>query len=858
MHTLLARLGLIVAVCTGAPAPAAAVDDPIVADFVLPTDPTAGSADDPAIWIHPGDSSLSRIIGTDKDAGIFVFDLSGRQVQQLGQGTSVNNVDVRQDVTWGIGTADIVAWNLRAAGKLGVAIVDGSGQLTQIAGAESTGNDIQADSYGFGLYRDPRDGLLYVFERPKDGGEIRQYRVEPNGSGGVSVAPVRTLVYGGDTAEGFVADDLHGLLYVAEEACCVHKYLAQHDADPSPIGRFAEGDGISGDREGVAVYGADDGGGYLLLSSQGNSTVKVYDRLGSNAYVTTIETRGTVGTDGIDATGASLPGLPQGFLVAHDEPDSRFEVFDWRDMIAGGLSGARDGTMPPPEPEPPPGGGETESELLVAFIGDSGYGADAQEVWRLIRDEGADAVLHQGDLSYGAEDDAAAREWRDTWQGILGADFAYFYSIGNHDSDAWDSSYQPFLEETIQRVGADCTPFDGAENAACTYRGLFFVLSGGGERGSEAGNTAFIESALSGDDAIWSVCSWHHNQREMQVGGKSSDVGWGPYEACKRHGAIVATGHEHSYSRTRTLVSFEAQLVDPSLPGHDRLRVAEGATFAFVSGLGGRSPRDQERCLPDSFPYGCNGEWASIYTENQGAESGALFIRFGVEGDARKARGYFKNVSGEVIDAFEVTSQVSTPGGGPPGGDPPGCSGPSCDESPRDLALVDIKPPRQVRLSDRKPAVVKRVRVAIQNRGPNTETIPDVETLESLVALEVESLGSCPAPVPQLVPPRKLERGALQLRSRGKLRLTYNVTFDCANDPARSSRRDPGHSDFRFRASIALEDDHPEDNVCPRTVAPPYEIDPFPNGRIRDRGCGARKPDRTRGGPIETDVSRKR
>jgi myo-inositol-hexaphosphate 3-phosphohydrolase len=828
------KLGLILALSAGAPALIAAVDDPIVADFVVATDPTAGDADDPALWIHPDDPRLSRIIGTDKGAGIFVFDLAGRLVQQLGQGTRVNNVDVRQDVTWGSGTADIVAWNLRAAGKLGVAVVDDSGELTQIAGADSTGNDIQVDSYGFALYRDPRDGVLYVFERPKNGGQIRQYRIEPDGSGGVGVTPVRTLIYGGDTAEGFVADDLYGVLYVAEEACCIHKYLAPPDADPAAIGRFAEGDGIRSDREGLALYGTEGGGGYLLLSSQGNSTVKVYDRLGGNAFVTTIDTRGTLGTDGIDATGAALPGLPQGLLVAHDENDSRFEVFDWRDMIAGGLAGARLEQAPPPEPDPPThGGGETEPGLLVAFIGDSGFGAGAQQVWRLIRDEGADMVLHQGDLAYAAEDDASARQWRDTWQGILGADFPYFYSIGNHDSDAWDSSYQPFLEETIDLVGADCTPFDSSANAACTYRGLFFVLSGAGERGSEAGNTAFIESALAGNDALWSVCSWHHNQREMQIGGKSSDVGWGPYEACRRLGALVATGHEHSYSRTHTLVGFEDQRVDPDFPERDRLRVAEGATFAFVSGLGGKDVRDQERCLPDGFPYGCNGEWASIYSENQGAQSGALFIRFHVDGDPHKARGYFKNVAGEVVDAFEVVSELSMPEAEPPP-----------DASARDLALVDLKPPRQIRLSDRRPAVRQRVRVALQNRGPETETIPDLAALEALVALEVLSLGSCPAPV-------------LELRSRGQLRLTYEVTFDCANDPARSTRRDPGHSDFEFRAHIALDDDHPEDNACPRSVSPPFEIDPFPNGRIRDKGCGARKADRTRGGPLETDVSRK-
>jgi uncharacterized protein GlcG (DUF336 family) len=133
-------------------------------------------------------------------------------------------------------------------------------------------------------------------------------------------------------------------------------------------------------------------------------------------------------------------------------------------------------------------------------------------------------------------------------------------------------------------------------------------------------------------------------------------VGWGPYEACLDYGAIIATAHEHSYSRTKTLTSTEFQTVDPGWPDPGNLAVRPGGTFVFVSGISGSSIRDQERCLPTTYPYGCNGEWASIYTSNQNAEFGALFIEFHVDGNPRKARGYFKNVLGEVIDQFTVWS----------------------------------------------------------------------------------------------------------------------------------------------------------------------------------------------------------
>ena len=79
----------------------------------------------------------------------------------------------------------------------------------------------------------------------------------------------------------------------------------------------------------------------------------------------------------------------------------------------------------------------------------------------------------------------------------------------------------------------------------------------------------------------------------------------------------------------------------------------------FVSGLGGRGIRDQERCRPTEPPYGCSGIWASIYTSDQGATFGALFIDFHVDGDPSKARGYFKNIEGEIIDNFTITADPS-------------------------------------------------------------------------------------------------------------------------------------------------------------------------------------------------------
>ena len=142
--------------------------------------------------------------------------------------------------------------------------------------------------------------------------------------------------------------------------------------------------------------------------------------------------------------------------------------------------------------------------------------------------------------------------------------------------------------------------------------------------------------------------------RLMQVGGKSDQAGWGVYEESRKGGAIIATAHEHSYSRTHLLSSCENQAVAST---SDTLNLTknllgtneEGKTFVCVSGLGGRSIRDQE--LSGSW-------WASIYASNQGANYGVLFGTFNVNGVSNLSKFYFKDIDGVIADSFVVISNV--------------------------------------------------------------------------------------------------------------------------------------------------------------------------------------------------------
>jgi hypothetical protein len=305
----------------------------------------------------------------------------------------------------------------------------------------------------------------------------------------------------------------------------------------------------------------------------------------------------------------------------------------------------------PPEPAEPP------VNFTIAFIGDQGLGANARAVLALIESEGADAVLHQGDFDY--RDDPAA--WEAQIDAVLGPDFPYFASAGNHDTVAFDvpGGYQDRLEARMNRLGI---PWSGDLGVQSTlhYRGIFVVLTAPAVFGRGDGwHDLFIRDALAADDSIWSISSWHKNMTDMQVGGKTNETGWGVYEESRRGGAIIATAHEHSYSRTHLMASFADLVVastdEPLVLSADAPETSadEGRSFAFVSGLGGHSIRDQERD---------GAWWASVYTSNQGARPGALFGVLNYEGDPRLAFFYFKDIDGNIVDEFTVESVL---GNGP-------------------------------------------------------------------------------------------------------------------------------------------------------------------------------------------------
>lgn len=293
-----------------------------------------------------------------------------------------------------------------------------------------------------------------------------------------------------------------------------------------------------------------------------------------------------------------------------------------------------------PKTSSPPESKQTQEikSVRVAFVGDSGLNDNTTKVLNLIKTESSNLLVHLGDYDY--EDDPS--DWNEEVNKTLGETFNIIPVIGNHDLKAWPEYEQSWKAHLAKTPEVACSG-EVAVKMTCNFRGIYFVISGIGTWGEN--QEEFIKDNIDNGSSLWRVCVWHKNQKLMQVGGKNNEVGWGAYETCRKAGAIIATAHEHSYERTHLLNNFETQAITST---SNILELTKGKTFAFVSGLGGHSIRDQNDELAK------NPWWAKIYTEDQNAKPGALFCDFFTNNNLNEAKCNFKNIDGEVVDEFKI------------------------------------------------------------------------------------------------------------------------------------------------------------------------------------------------------------
>jgi len=307
----------------------------------------ADGADDPAIWLHPGDLAQSTVIGTDKFGGLVVYDLSGQQLQYLPDG-NINNVDLRYNFPLGRQPATLVTAGNRTNNSIAIYRVDPTTRLlTNVAARTITPGLV---IYGSCMYYSPISSIYYVFVNAENGA-VEQWELFASTGGQVDVVLRRSFDVG-TRVEGCVADDQAQTFYVGEEAVGIWKYGAEPTSGDARalVDSTGVGGHLTSNVEGLAIYYTRAGGGYLIASSQGSDTFVIYQRGDNNAYVATFAIVAGNGidrvtqTDGIDVSNVGL-GSPfeQGVFVAQDGYDegstNNYKLVRWQD-IANAVSPA--------------------------------------------------------------------------------------------------------------------------------------------------------------------------------------------------------------------------------------------------------------------------------------------------------------------------------------------------------------------------------------------------------------------------------------------------------------------------------------------------------------------------------------
>lgn len=308
------------------------------------TAPTGGvgdAADDPALWRAP-DPAQSRILGTDKDVGLYVYDLTGATLQFLDIGR-VNNIDVAYGFDAGGRAVDIAVATDRTRIGLMVFFIDQATGEVSIAPGGSLPHYF-ADPYGLCLW-ERGDGGVDVFFTEDDTGRMSQLRLGFE-NGAMTAHEVRAFTLGTIT-EGCDVDERTGLVYMAEETVGVWRFSAEPAAgDDRVLFAPVDGDALVADAEGVAIWRDADHGDKLVVSSQGDSAYAVFE-LASGALLGRFEIAGgdidrTTETDGIEVHAEPLPGFPDGVFLAQDDAEDsggqNFKIVDLgriREAVAG-------------------------------------------------------------------------------------------------------------------------------------------------------------------------------------------------------------------------------------------------------------------------------------------------------------------------------------------------------------------------------------------------------------------------------------------------------------------------------------------------------------------------------------------
>lgn len=360
-----------------------------------PDDERKGDADDPAFWLNPADPAKSLVIGAVKNAGLRVYDLSGKLVQRLDPIADgrYNNVDVayglkRPDgsridiaVASDRGGDRLIVWRIdpTAPGGPLVDITDLSqGQVFPTRRAPDGSGEVenpvkdQHSAYGLTLWHDKATDTISAIVAQRKEGRLVQQRLVVKQDGTVGHERLRAWDFpyshkGQDLTakewspqfEGMVVDEERSILFAGQEDVGLWRVkLATGVADDKPFyetrgatdSPFNNPDSrVVRDVEGLALYRGADGQGYLVVSSQGSAhgddpkpdgaglddTFAVFERGGDNRYLGSFRIKAANGVDAVqECDGAEIVSF-----VLPGYPQGLLMVQDGYNDDLNGLSG---------------------------------------------------------------------------------------------------------------------------------------------------------------------------------------------------------------------------------------------------------------------------------------------------------------------------------------------------------------------------------------------------------------------------------------------------------------------------------------------------------------------------------------
>ncbi|MEU5873931.1 phytase [Glycomyces sp. NPDC047369] len=335
-------------------------------------------ADDPAIWIDEHDPAASLVITTAKEAGLYVYDLQGNELQHVdprpapGEDDApgrYNNVDLIEDFKLDGERVDLAVASDRGMDNLGVFKIE-DGRLVDVTDEDAgtiftdSQEEINGEHTAYGLTTFQNRNGAYALVSRNSETEVALLKLKAEGDK-VTWTKVRTLrlpasfeLPNGDDwttcddpgqyaqVEGMAVDEATGTAYLGQELVGIWKIGADLKGEPELVDTAVEfgvpgtynpetdecdygpdpgygGDVLRTDIEGLTIYSTGRGTGYLLASSQGDNTYAVYDLRGSNEYlgsfaVSSGAVDSTQHSDGADVVNVSLPGYPGGLLVVQD------------------------------------------------------------------------------------------------------------------------------------------------------------------------------------------------------------------------------------------------------------------------------------------------------------------------------------------------------------------------------------------------------------------------------------------------------------------------------------------------------------------------------------------------------------